>query len=359
MEVIPRSHQGSPVWLRITAFLTLKSPETRRTYSGIVSEWCRFLGAEPGTEKAATLLLSATDLHSAAYRRWLEQQPGERPRSAGPRSSSSKEISTERRASVKKTGLESTQSNATIHKKFAALRRIYRVLIANNLGAKENPFDSDRTPAPPKDAGRKRPTEMIDFDLVWEIVTAPGDSTSKAIRDRAILAILFGGGLRRSEVINLRLTDVRKSAAGTPYLYLRSTKAKKDAEATLPEWAGDFLNEHIRQRRAEGGSDTDYVFVGYTGQGGKSPTSSPISDTGVYQLFRSYCMQVGAGPHVTPHSARATAITKLLSDGVPHREVQAFSRHASIQMVEHYDKRRFDVERSPAKGLSYKRKTHS
>jgi integrase len=64
-------------------------------------------------------------------------------------------------------------------------------------------------------------------------------------------------------------------------------------------------------------------------------------------------MAVGAGPHVTPHSARATAITKLLTDGIPHREVQAFSRHASIQMVEHYDKRRFDVERSPAKGLEF------
>lgn len=43
--------------------------------------------------------------------------------------------------------------------------------------------------------------------------------------------------------------------------------------------------------------------------------------------------------HYTPHSARATAITKLLADGVPHREVQEFSRHSSVRMVERYDKR--------------------
>jgi integrase len=81
-----------------------------------------------------------------------------------------------------------------------------------------------------------------------------------------------------------------------------------------------------------------------------------MSDTGLYLLFKQYCMAAGAGMYVTPHSARATAITKLLSDGVPHRVVQEFSRHASIQMVEWYDKRRFDVEQSPAKGLVYGKK---
>jgi integrase len=67
-------------------------------------------------------------------------------------------------------------------------------------------------------------------------------------------------------------------------------------------------------------------------------------------------MAAGAGRYATPHSARATAITKLLADGIPHREVQEFSRHSSIQMVEWYDKRRFSVEQSPAKELSYEPK---
>jgi integrase len=194
---------------------------------------------------------------------------------------------------------------------------------------------------------------MISFDLVMSIVTAPDAQSPKGVRDRAILALLFGGALRRSELTQLRIGDVRQSSNGTSFLYLRSTKAKVDAQQALPKWSVTYLLAHLEQRRAEGGSEHDYLFVGYTGQGGKVPSSTAISDVGVYQLFKNYCSAVGAGPYVTPHSARATAITKLLTDGIPHREVQAFSRHASIQMVEHYDKRRFDVEKSPAKGLTF------
>lgn len=345
------------MWLRVSAFLSLKSPATRVTYSGIISEWCRFLGAEPGTNSSAAKILAATDLHAIAYRKFLEGKPGERPRfqsSSLPKSQSREVAESQAHGRAKKKdGLDATQSNATIHKKFAALRRIYRMLIASNVGIVENPFEADKVPPPPKDAGRKRPTQMVDFDLVMEILSLPNVATPKGRRDRAILSLLFGAGLRRSEVVALRVGDVRRTSAGTTFLYLRHTKAKRDAEQALPEWAAESLWTLIRDRKEMKASDGDYLFVGFTGQAGKTQTHKPMSDTGLYLLFKQYCVAAGAGAYVTPHSARATAITKLLSDGIPHREVQEFSRHASIQMVEWYDKRRFDVEQSPAKELSY------
>ena len=347
------------VWLRISAFLSLKSPTTRVTYSGIISEWCRFLGAEPGTNSSAAKIVAATDLHAIAYRKFLEGKPGERPRfqSSMPKSSS-REVLINRSdgRGKKKDGLDATQSNATIHKKFAALRRMYRMLIASNLGIVENPFEADKVPPPPKDAGRKRPTQMVDFELVMEILSLPDRGTQKGRRDAAILALLFGAGLRRSEVVSLRIGDVRRTGSGTTYLYLRHTKAKRDAEQAVPNWAAEALAHLIKDRKAQKASDGDHLFIGFSGQGGKTPTNKPISDTGLYLLFKQYCVSAGAGAYVTPHSARATAITKLLTDGIPHREVQEFSRHASIQMVEWYDKRRFDVEQSPAKGLSYEKR---
>lgn len=349
------------VWLRISAFLSLKSPATRVTYSGILAEWCRFLRTEAGTQEGAQAILAATDLHAIAYRKYLEKKPGEKPRMVRTQGSVSSErgITIERASGrgAKKDGLDSTQSNATIHKKFAALRRIYRMLVASNLGISENPFEADKVPPPPKDAGRKRPTEMIDFDLVMDIVSIPNAETPKGRRDRAILAILFGGGLRRGEVVGLRIGDVKKTSSGTTFLYLRHTKAKKDAEQAVPSWAAAHIWDLIKDRKAEGASDGDYLFVGFTGKGGQTVTTKPMSDTGVYLLFKQYCMAAGAGMHATPHSARATAITKLLADGIPHREVQEFSRHSSIQMVEWYDKRRFSVEQSPAKELSYGKRT--
>ena len=75
---------------------------------------------------------------------------------------------------------------------------------------------------------------MIDFELVMEIVSIPNVETPKGRRDRAILATLFGGGLRRSEVVGLHIGDIKKTSSGTTYLYLRHTKAKKEKSKRFP-----------------------------------------------------------------------------------------------------------------------------
>jgi len=342
----------SQLWLRLSAFLEMRSQNTQRTYLGIVKEWCEFLGAEAGSKEAATLMIKASDLHAIAYKNWLSRQAGQNPRfKQSSRKSQSLVKVTDKRTTA--DGLQSTLSNATIAKKFAALRRIYRALIAADLGIRLNPFDSDRVPPPPKDSGRKRPTQMIDFNFVKKIIELPDTSTPKGLRDAAILAVLFGGGLRRSEVISIRLGDIKRTASGSLYLYLRSTKAKKDAEQGLPPWAGDLVFELYKSRKKEMASDGDYLFISYRGRAGSHPSPNPISDNGLYRMFKMYCGLAGASGFYSPHSARATAITKLLEDGIPHRMVQEFSRHSSIQMVEVYDKRRIGVEDSPAKKLKY------
>ncbi|RIL11220.1 MAG: hypothetical protein DCC75_02770 [Proteobacteria bacterium] len=344
--------QTQPVWLRLSAFLSMRSPNTQSTYMGIISEWCEFLGAKAGSKEAAKKVIAATDLHAIAYKNWLEKKPGERPR-AQRKGSLSREVRIVSGRSAKKVGLEHTLSNATIAKKFAALRRIYRMLIGAGVGVKENPFDSDRVPAPPKAAGRKRPTEMVDFAMVQRIVNAPDGKSAKGVQDRAILAVFFGGGLRRAEVLGLRCGDIRRSAKGTIFLYLRSTKAKKDAEQALPPWASKLLLAHLELRRKQGAREADYLFVSFRGRAGSKATESPLSPAGLYKMFKFYCSKADAGQFLSPHSARATAITKLLSDGIPHRQVQEFSRHSSIQMVELYDKRRMGVDENPAKLLDY------
>jgi integrase/recombinase XerD len=350
----PNSSSQHPLWLRITAFLSMKAPNTQRTYRGIVSEWCEFLGGEIGAASGAQMILAATDLHAVAYRRWLEEKIGQAPRLSVSQVSNSREIvDSQRVKSARRDGLQHTLSNATIAKKFAALRRLYRVLIAADIGVRQNPFDTDRVPAPSLRAGQKRPTEMVVFSLVQTIISLPDIKTPRGLRDRAILAILFGGGLRRSELCQIRLGDIKRSQQGTVYVHLRATKAKRDADQALPEWAVDPLLQLLDQRISSGASSGDYLFQSYAGRGGNSPTPHALSDKAVYRVFKHYCALAGAGPHLTPHSARATAITKLLSDGVPHREVQEFSRHSSVAMVEVYDKRRLSIEQNPGRKLKY------
>ena len=79
-------HSGIPpqgaVWVRISAFLALRSPNTQETYAGIVREWCEFLGHPPGSAAGGEAMKRATDMHAIAFRRWLSERPGERPRGA-------------------------------------------------------------------------------------------------------------------------------------------------------------------------------------------------------------------------------------------------------------------------------------
>lgn len=346
--------EDSQVWLRISAFLSLKSANTQRTYAGVISDWCRFLGCEPGSQRAAAALLKAGELQAIAYRTHLSRQIGQKPRYASSNNpGKSKAVTKSYRRIEKADGMQLTLANATIRKKIAALRRLYRMLLACDLGLKINPFDTDRIPPPSAHSGQKRPTEMIDFKLVQKIISQPDENIPKGLRDKAVLAVLFGAGLRRSEAAAIRLSDVKSSLRGTAYINLRATKAKRDFDQALPKWAAAIVHKLRALRVKEGAHDGDFLFVSYRGKAGRYPTSSPLSDSGIYKLFKYYCARAGAGRFVSPHSARATAITKLLQDGFSHREVQEFSRHASVQMVEVYDKRRISVDENAAKDLEY------
>ena len=155
-----------PLWIRISAFLDLKSKNTQRTYKGILKEWCQFLGAEAGSAMAAEMMLKATDLHAIAYRNWLTKQPGQKPRFESSLAKDKHEnLPTNVSASSQTNdGTMSTLTNSTISKKIAALRRIYKMLIsASEIDIKENPFDTDKIPPPPAKAGQKRPTEMLNL----------------------------------------------------------------------------------------------------------------------------------------------------------------------------------------------------
>lgn len=73
-----------------------------------------------------------------------------------------------------------------------------------------------------------------------------------------------------------------------------------------------------------------------------------------WHVFRKWCF-VATGERYHPHCARATAITRLLSDGVQIEIVQLFSRHKKIESVQVYDRRRKSVEDNPGLQLVYKK----
>lgn len=237
-----------------------------------------------------------------------------------------------------RAGTAETVHDRTIQSNLQRLSALYEYLKENRV-VKTNPIKAARVRLAPN-RNTKRSTNALHRDDVVRLLNAPDPTTPRGLRDRAFLAAAFGGGLRRGEIHKLRICDVRKTPSGTDYLVLLGTKNGTDAEQAIPAWAAETIAQYIEQRRLDGAHELDPIFA--------------CCYHTLYHRYKIYCEQIGLDPRMySPHSARATAITLLLSEGRPHREVQNFSRHASIQTLELYDKRHFSIDRGLGRGLQY------
>lgn len=318
----------SGVYLLISTVISDKAEEGRRGYRFALQQWCEFLGAQWGTDEAISLMLSATKSDGLSFKNWLHEQPGIPERG---------------------TKKATPAAPATVRKKLAMLRKIYGELQAEGVAPK-NPFFSIPLPSINK---VKRPINMLPFDKAMELISAPGNADDRGIRDSAILAVLYGGGLRVGEVADLKIEDVRESQSGILSLYLDETKGKTIDDHALPDWAAEKVAQWTACRLMRGARNWDPLFTSFTPRGQRH-TNRRMASGSVFRLHREYLGKVGLNPvQYSPHSGRVTSITKLLTDGHAHRDVKQFSRHKSIQMVDHYDRNYVSKERSLAIGLAY------
>lgn len=333
------------VWACIAASTYHK--KYKYEYRSQVQKWCEFLGYQVGTDEAADAMLSATAITARAYRAHLEGIPGQRSRDGD----------TER---------SEKSAPATVRKKMAVLRSIYRDLQEEGL-ISHNPFLARLIPSVDY---QKRPTEMLPFSKVWEIITAPGSpkhlsnhrypaNCDRVIRDRAMLAMLFAGALRRSEVTKIRVGGVRRTEEGTTYLLLRDTKRHGDTTQVIADWASEFVWAWYDRRKAERASDNDF-FICPLWRHGTTHRAGEVDGTSVYMWLKEYLALAGLDPNkYSPHSARTTAVTRLLDQGTPYNLVKDYSRHSTVLMVEKYDKRRTEIDDCAGSTLVFPRKTGS
>lgn len=231
-------------------------------------------------------------------------------------------------------------SKRTIQKQVAILHSLYAQL------SKHNPFDALFNSFKGLRIRQVRPTVAVPEDRVMELVEAPLRYGPVGLRDSAFLAVLFGGGLRISEAQKLNVSDIEQRGKVT-VLLLQDTKNGDDAEQPMPKWASDLVARHIAENQPKTALFCE--FTGHFQSHGRRATRSTL-----YKRFKVWARRIGLPANVSPHSARATAITQLLDAGLSPRDVQEFSRHKSVSMVEVYDKRRLSASEHPGTWLSYR-----
>lgn len=198
----------------------------------------------------------------------------------------------------------------------------------------------------------RRPTELVPYDRIDDIVNSPGKTNEKSLRDTAILSLMFGAGLRRAEIGKLNVGNV-KVLDGKVSIILLNTKNGDDAEQFIADDFAAAVAKYREIRVSQGAQSNAPLFNDYRGVNCR-PSERRISDSTIYSVFKSALKKCKLPDNLSPHSARATCVTRLLDLGVHHRQVAIFSRHKSIQMVELYDKRRSDQELNPASKLTFK-----
>jgi integrase/recombinase XerD len=203
----------------------------------------------------------------------------------------------------------------SIGRRLSALRRFYRLQLERAL-VREDPTLRVRPPKRP----RRLPKHLSEAK-VDALLAAPDPGTPLGLRDRAMLETLYATGLRVSELVGLKRSQVALAAGVVRVM----GKGSKERLVPLGEEAIAWLERWLRDARPAlaGESKSDHVFV--TARGG------PLTRQGFWVLVKRHAVKAGiASASLSPHVLRHAFATHLLNHGADLRVVQLLLGHADI-----------------------------
>lgn len=210
----------------------------------------------------------------------------------------------------------SQRSNARF---LSAARKFYRFLLHRGLRT-DDPTTSIRTPKQP----RSLPKGISEAD-VEALLEAPDINTALGLRDRCMLEVLYATGLRVSELVNLRLSEVSLRQG-----VVRITgKGNKERLVPMGEEAMNWVQRYLRHGRAEfGGADSDVVFLSTRGR--------QMTRQTFWHRIKAHAAQAGLKVDLSPHTLRHAFATHLLNHGADLRALQMLLGHSDVATTQIY-----------------------
>ena len=217
---------------------------------------------------------------------------------------------------------ERSASPATIHRKAACLRSFYRHLRRDGIR------DSDPTAAlsAPR-RGRKLP-QVLTRGEVEKLLEQPRGTDPSALRDRALLELMYACGLRASEAISLEVSDVDVE---DQVLRARG-KGSKERIVPIGHRAVRAVRIYLERGRPglvrKNGASETHLFVNFRG--------GSLTRQGIYKIVRRHATSAGLADRMSPHTLRHTFATHLLAGGCDLRSVQEMLGHADVATTQLY-----------------------
>ena len=211
-------------------------------------------------------------------------------------------------------------SPASIRRNISAVRSYFRFLVAEGHVVRD---PSERLETPKK--WRTLP-DVLGVEEIEKLLTAPSLDEPMAFRDRAMLELAYGAGLRVSEWISLHVRDVLLQ----DHLVRVFGKGAKERLVPIGRRAIAAIAIYLRELRPklEKGEGKGILFLNARGE--------PMSRMGAWKILRKYVDQVGITKPVSPHTLRHSFATHLLEGGADLRAVQEMIGHVDISTTQIY-----------------------
>ncbi|HEX6665807.1 MAG TPA: site-specific tyrosine recombinase XerD [Solirubrobacterales bacterium] len=211
-------------------------------------------------------------------------------------------------------------SASTINRKAACLRSFYKHLRRDEL------IGDDPTAALSAPRRAKKLPQVLNYAEVQNLLASPRGSEPTALRDRALLEVMYACGLRASETIGLEMADVDLREG----LLRARGKGSKERLVPLGRQAIAAISGYLRGGRPQliGERHEVKLFVNFRG--------GPLTRQGLYKIVQRHARAAGLEGRMSPHTLRHSFATHLLAGGCDLRAVQEMLGHADIATTQMY-----------------------
>ncbi|MBQ3881513.1 MAG: tyrosine recombinase XerD [Bacteroidales bacterium] len=200
----------------------------------------------------------------------------------------------------------------------SSLRSLFGYIVMENL-RKDNPTDGIDTPK----IGRYLPN-VLSIEEVEAIIGSVDTGSWSGKRDRAILEVLYGCGLRVGEVTTIRISDIYADQGFVRVI----GKGNKQRIVPIGEMAVSAVKDYLEERITPDDGCDDVLFLNKFGR--------PLSRISVFNMVKDRAMAAGIHKEISPHTFRHSFATHLIENGADLRVVQEMLGHESILTTEIY-----------------------
>ncbi len=210
--------------------------------------------------------------------------------------------------------------SSSVARILSGLRRFYRFA----LDRSHTDIDPTKKNKSPKQVAVL--PKLLAEDEVIELLNMPDIATPQGSRDRAMLELMYACGLRVSELVQLKATNIDMTAGIVQILGKGGRERLVPFNTVAMDYCRAYLNTARRQLLKQ--KNSDYFFVTRLG--------SAISRQLFWRLVRQYASQAGINRVISPHTLRHAFATHLINHGADLRSVQLMLGHSSLSTTQIY-----------------------